>query len=46
MLEVWEERKTNRQQAEGAADVLVTASAPLVDDLPEALRDFTNRHRR
>lgn len=30
-----------RQQAEGAADVLVTVSAPLVDDLLEALRDFT-----
>ena len=41
MLAVWEERKANRKQAEGAADVLVTASPPLVDDLPEALRDFT-----
>jgi hypothetical protein len=41
MLAVWEERKAARQQAEGAANVFVTASPPLVDDLPEALRDFT-----
>jgi hypothetical protein len=41
MLAVWEERKAARQQAEGGANVLVTVSLPLVDDLPEALRDFT-----
>lgn len=41
MLAVWEERKAIRQRAERAADVLVTVSPPLVDDLPEALRDFT-----
>lgn len=41
VLAVWEQRKANRKQAEGAADVLVTASPPCVDDLPEALRDFT-----
>lgn len=41
MLAAWEERKATRQQAEGGADVLVTASPPVGDDLPEALRDFT-----
>ena len=43
MLAVVEERKLRRKQAEGgqAADVLVIATAPSVDDLPEALRDFT-----
>jgi hypothetical protein len=43
MLAVVEERKVRRKQAEGgqAADVLVIATAPSVDDLPEALRDFT-----
>ncbi len=43
MLAVWEERKASRKQAEGAqaADVLVSAAPAFVDDLPEALRDFT-----
>jgi hypothetical protein len=42
MLVAWEQRKANRKQANGAqADVLVTASPPCMDDLPEALRDFT-----
>ncbi len=41
VLAAWEQRKANRKHAEGAADVLVTASPPRVADLPEALRDFT-----
>jgi hypothetical protein len=43
MLAVWEQRKASRQLSEGeqGADVLVNAAPPNVDDLPEALRDFT-----
>lgn len=42
MLAVWEQRKASRKQAEGErGDILVNATPPRADDLPEALRDFT-----
>ena len=43
MLAVWEQRKTSRKQAGGeqVADILVSAAPSCIDDLPEALRDFT-----